>query len=170
MDICNITSKFLYNPLCSKTFVGIRTVCIMGIIYQNGWTVCRCFSGPVSGMDGKKQNSDNSIMNYIVGFILHHHGFIFQCSLYVRKAEITTHNWKNWTRVFLPCFCHELYRVEAAGLKIAITLKKITFLRNFQIFDLIWHETKIIGKTVKNENAQLSNEYFKSIKHFKSNI
>ena len=30
---------------------------------------------------------------------------------------LTAHNWQKWKRVFLTCPCHEIYRVEAVGLK-----------------------------------------------------
>ena len=30
---------------------------------------------------------------------------------------LTAHNWQNWKRVFLSCYCHEIYRVKAVGLK-----------------------------------------------------
>ena len=40
----------------------------------------------------------------------------------------TTQNWQNWKRLFLLCYCHENYRVEAVDLKIPIILKKIQFL------------------------------------------
>ena len=30
---------------------------------------------------------------------------------------LTAHNWQKWKRVFLTCPCHEVYRVEAVGLK-----------------------------------------------------
>ena len=29
----------------------------------------------------------------------------------------TAHNWQNWRRVFLSCYCHESYMIEAVGLK-----------------------------------------------------
>ena len=31
--------------------------------------------------------------------------------------DLTAHNWQNWKRVFLSRYCHEIYRVEAVGLK-----------------------------------------------------
>ena len=30
---------------------------------------------------------------------------------------LTTHNWQNWKTVWGICYCHEIYRVEAVGLK-----------------------------------------------------
>ena len=32
---------------------------------------------------------------------------------------LTAHNWHNWKRVFLSCYCHEIYRVEAVSLKVS---------------------------------------------------
>ena len=32
-------------------------------------------------------------------------------------GELTAHNWQKWKRVFLTCPCHEIYRVQAVGLK-----------------------------------------------------
>ena len=34
-----------------------------------------------------------------------------------RAVKLTAHYWQNWKRVFLSCYFHEIYRVEAVGLK-----------------------------------------------------
>ena len=28
------------------------------------------------------------------------------------ETNLTAHNWQNRKRVFLPCYCHKIYRVE----------------------------------------------------------
>ena len=33
------------------------------------------------------------------------------------KHWLTAHNWRKWKSTFLTCPCHEVYRVEAVGLK-----------------------------------------------------
>ena len=38
----------------------------------------------------------------------------------------TAHNWENWKGVFLICYCHEVYRVEAVCLKNYNYIRKIT--------------------------------------------
>ena len=40
----------------------------------------------------------------------------------------TTHNWQNSKGVFLLCDCHEIYRVQAVG------LKKFNYTEEFAIF------------------------------------
>ena len=38
------------------------------------------------------------------------------------------HNWQKWKSTFLSCHCHEIYRVEAIGLKSSnYTLKNYDF-------------------------------------------
>ena len=34
-------------------------------------------------------------------------------ALWKNNLYLTTHNWHDWKRVFLPCYCHEIYRGEA---------------------------------------------------------
>ena len=47
---------------------------------------------------------------------------------------LTTHSdWQHWKRVFLPCYCHDIYRVEAVG-QIPITLQKLRYLWIFEIW------------------------------------
>ena len=79
--------------------------------------------------------------------------------------ELTAHNWQKWKRIFLTCPCHEIYRVEAVGLKNSnynlylknydfcedvkfgaisgkIDILSITALLNFESknpFDHMWH-------------------------------
>ena len=33
------------------------------------------------------------------------------------NVALTAHNWQNWKRVFLSCYCHENDKVEAIGLE-----------------------------------------------------
>ena len=43
-------------------------------------------------------------------------------------VSLTAHNWQKWKRVFLTCPCHDIYRVEAVGLKSSnYTLKIVIF-------------------------------------------
>ena len=46
---------------------------------------------------------------------------------------LTGGNWQKWKRVFLTCFCHEIYRDEAVGLKSCKNAWKIT------IFVKMWN-------------------------------
>ena len=39
------------------------------------------------------------------------------CTLSAITSHLTAHNWQKWKRVFLTCPCHEIYRVQAVGLK-----------------------------------------------------
>ena len=47
--------------------------------------------------------------------------------------SLTGGNWQKWKRVFLTCFCHEIYRDEAVGLKSCKYTWKIT------IFVKMWN-------------------------------
>ena len=41
---------------------------------------------------------------------------------------LTAHNWQNWKSIFLTCSCHEIYWVEAVGLKNSnYTIKQYDF-------------------------------------------
>ena len=40
----------------------------------------------------------------------------------------TAHNWQKWKSTYLTCPCHEMYRVEAVGLKNSSYTLKITIL------------------------------------------
>ena len=33
------------------------------------------------------------------------------------NCTLTGHNWQNWKRAFLSCYCYEIYSVQALGLK-----------------------------------------------------
>ena len=50
------------------------------------------------------------------------------------QADLTAHNWQKWKRVFLTCPCHEIYRDEAVGLKVANILEKLRNLWKWEIW------------------------------------
>ena len=47
---------------------------------------------------------------------------------------LTDGNWQKWKRVFLTCPCHEIYRDEAVGLKVAKILEKLRYLWKCEIW------------------------------------
>ena len=47
------------------------------------------------------------------------------------RRELTPHNWQNWKRVFFSCYCNEIYRVEAVGLKTS------NFLKNYNLYEYV---------------------------------
>ena len=50
------------------------------------------------------------------------------------------YNWQNWKRVFLSCFCHEIYRVEE------ICLKESNYNLKIKFFVYMWN----LGNLCKN--------------------
>ena len=44
------------------------------------------------------------------------------------SSSLTGGNWQKWKRLFLTCPCHEIYRDEAVGLKVAKILEKLRYL------------------------------------------
>ena len=52
----------------------------------------------------------------------------------------TDHKWQNWKRVFLLCYCHEIYRVKGVGLKTFHYSWKITIIVN------IWNSGQFLEK------------------------
>ena len=52
---------------------------------------------------------------------------------------LLVHNWQNWKKVFLWCCCHEIYRVEAVGIKNCNDTLKIT------IFANMWNLGQFLG-------------------------
>ena len=51
---------------------------------------------------------------------------LFVCQDYT--CHLTAHNWQHWKRVFLSCYYHETYRVDAVGLRNSnYTFKKYNF-------------------------------------------
>ena len=46
------------------------------------------------------------------------------------KNKLMAHYWQNWKKVFLSCHCHEIYTVEAAGLKPSNNTLKIMIFGN----------------------------------------
>ena len=52
---------------------------------------------------------------------------------------ITAHNWQKWKSTFLACPCHEIYRVEAVGLKSSsYALKIMIFCENVRFGAILW--------------------------------
>ena len=51
---------------------------------------------------------------------------------------LTAHNWQNWKIVFLSCYCHKIYRVEAVGLKILIMLENYSFCEYVKFGAISW--------------------------------
>ena len=45
--------------------------------------------------------------------------------LFIR--QLMAHNWQNWKRVFISCYCPDIYRVEAVGVKNYSHLKTYHF-------------------------------------------
>ena len=56
--------------------------------------------------------------------------FVFFFWFEPMSYELTAHNSQKWKRVFLKCFCHKIYRVEAVGLKSSNYTWKIMIFAN----------------------------------------
>ena len=67
------------------------------------------------------------------------------CSYHI----LTAHNWQNWKRIFLLCYCYEIYKVDAVGLNIPIILKNYDFCEYVK-FRLISLKNPIFCKTLIN--------------------
>ena len=55
---------------------------------------------------------------------------------------LTTHNWQKWKRVFLTCPYHEIYRVEAIG------LKNFNYTWKIMIFANMWNLGQFREKSI----------------------
>ena len=55
---------------------------------------------------------------------------------------LTAHKWQIWKRVFLSCYCHEIYKIEAVGLKNYNYTWKIT------IFAKMWNLGQFLEKSI----------------------
>ena len=53
--------------------------------------------------------------------------------IFTKSLLLTGGNWQKWKRVFLTCPCHEIYRDEAVGLKVAKILEKLRYLWKCEI-------------------------------------
>ena len=49
-------------------------------------------------------------------------------------TQLTVHHWQKWKRVSLTCPCHNIFRDEAVGLKVAKILEKLQFLWKCEIW------------------------------------
>ena len=54
--------------------------------------------------------------------------FCVLCLFPLSLFYLTAHYWQNWKRVFLSCYFHKIYMVEAVSLKIPIILKRLQYL------------------------------------------
>ena len=59
----------------------------------------------------------NNIHTVIIWYQLILHNLLDVSSRESCKPSLTAHNWQKWKSIFLTCPCHEIYRVEAVGLK-----------------------------------------------------
>ena len=60
-----------------------------------------------------------------------------------KKYVLTVHNWQNWKRVFLSCYWHEIYTVEA------VDLKKYNYTWKITIFVKMWNLGQFIEKSIR---------------------
>ena len=65
-------------------------------------------------------------------------------------TSLTAHNWQNWNKVFLSCYCHEICRVEAVGLK-----KNYNCTWKIMISVNMWNLEQFL------ENQYFANNFFK---------
>ena len=61
-------------------------------------------------------------------FSVHYDQFLLNLFRKLTTLLLMANNWQIWKRIFLTCPCHEIYRDEAVGLKVANILSKILIL------------------------------------------
>ena len=107
-------------------FFSIARTYVVQISFQNsGGKVV--FSGPPLAPTGVKVPWSLKCLKrtFVATCLIYEH----MCSDHILKnlkfLQLTAHNCQKWKRVFLTCPCHEIYRVEAVGLKSSNNALKI---------------------------------------------